>query len=237
MKFLPAIIAICFLLPFVAYADSDDDTLKLLLSKSDLVVQGKINTEPIGESEEEGVVRYAFDFEVSDVLKGDSELEDKRISVAIERFELDKKDRHPLIRKDTDCILLLKTPREGNISAWGAADLRFGVQQPSPQMAKSLKRLANSIDAAGGKDTPEAEGQTKESNVDRLEKTAAKQLARACKKQIDGTEPAAGWPETIRKSGRAWIVDLDTKALPGGYPEQIVIETTTAGGHTGNAKR
>ena len=69
------------------------------------------------------------------------------------------------------------------------------------------------------------------------EENAAKLLARICKERIDGAAPAADWPETIRKSGNAWIVDLDTQQLPGGYPEQIVIEATFAGGHTGNAKR
>ena len=69
------------------------------------------------------------------------------------------------------------------------------------------------------------------------EKNAAKLLARAFKEKMDGSAPAAEWPETIRKSGAAWIVDIDTQALPGGYPEQIIIETIAAGGHTGIAKR
>ena len=82
-----------------------------------------------------------------------------------------------------------------------------------------------------------AKAQAEEPDVVDTEENAAKLLARVAKKQMDGSAPAADWPETIRKSGDAWIVDIDTQALPGGYPEQIIIETIAAGGHTGIAKR
>ena len=76
-----------------------------------------------------------------------------------------------------------------------------------------------------------------EPHITDSEKNAAKLLASAFKEKMDGSAPAADWPETIRKSGNAWIVEIDTQSLPGGYPEQIIIETIAAGGHTGIAKR
>lgn len=82
-----------------------------------------------------------------------------------------------------------------------------------------------------------AELQAEEPDVVDTEENAAKLLARVFKGQLDGTVPAAEWPETIRKTRNAWIVDVDTQALPSGYPEQIIIETIAAGGHTGIAKR
>ena len=57
------------------------------------------------------------------------------------------------------------------------------------------------------------------------------------KSRIDGTEPPAAWPEDVRRAGRAWVVDIDTDKLPGGYPEQIVVEVTATGGHTRQPKR
>ena len=82
-----------------------------------------------------------------------------------------------------------------------------------------------------------AEAQAEEPDVVDTEENAAKLLARAFKQKMDGSAPGAKWPEAIRKNGNAWIVDIDTQALPGGYPEQIIIETIAAGGHSGIAKR
>ena len=124
-----------------AKADASDDTLKFFLSRSDLVVAGKIISEPVGIITEDGVPNYICEFHVQDVLKGDAKLKEQAIKVNIKRFERDLKDKHPLIKKDSECLLFLKraTP---DTPSWVTADFWFGVQHSSPWMARSLKRLA-----------------------------------------------------------------------------------------------
>lgn len=125
---------------FPVYADSSDDTLKFYLSKSDFLVMGKITSEPISINDEAGVPNYICEFRVQDVLKGDGKLKDQVIKVNIMRFEMGAKDKHPLIKKDGECILFLKSAAP-NTPSWVTADFWFGVQHPSPWLARSLKRL------------------------------------------------------------------------------------------------
>lgn len=70
-----------------------------------------------------------------------------------------------------------------------------------------------------------------------LEEEAVRLLFRRERARMDGTEPPASWPEKVRRVGSAWVVDIDTSRLPGGYPEQIVIDVTGTGGHSGIPKR
>lgn len=136
-------IAVSLVIPVVCQADDSDDTLKYFLAKSDLVVRGRIKTEPLGLTNEAGVPNYICDFEVWDVLKGDEKLKSKTIHVNIKRFEMARQDHHPLIKKDAECILFLKQQKKGPNSNWVTADFWFGIQRPSPWMARSLKRLAD----------------------------------------------------------------------------------------------
>jgi hypothetical protein len=138
-----AFFALAFLavLPISIFADSGDDTLQFCLSKSDVVLLGTIMNEPAAVYTEEGVPNIICEFRVSDVLKGDGKMNGTTVSVNIKRFEADKKDHHPLIRKDAECILFLKQT-QGNIPTLETADFWFGVQHPFPWLAKSLKRLA-----------------------------------------------------------------------------------------------
>jgi hypothetical protein len=123
-------------------ADDGDDTLRLYLSKSDLVALGAIASEPGCKFDEAGVPNYLCDFKVAEVCKGDRKLEGTTIRVAVVRFEASDQDRHPLIKKDAKCILFLKGRPVGDVLHWETADFWFGVQHPSPLMARSLKRLA-----------------------------------------------------------------------------------------------
>jgi hypothetical protein len=128
---LAAIVVTTLTIP--VHGSDSDDTLRFYLSKSDLVVCGSITSEPIGLSSETGVIHYSCDFTVTDVLKGDSALKETTIKVSIGRFEIDARDRSPLIGKDSECILFLK--------GQGTADFWFGIQQFSPAMVGSVKRL------------------------------------------------------------------------------------------------
>jgi hypothetical protein len=125
--------------PVAAWADENDDTLKFFLSKSELVVSGVITTEPNGISDESGVLEYICEYQVQDLLKGDAALKGKVITVSILRFETGAKDKHPLLKKNQECILFLKS---SSPNMWKTADYWFGVQQQSPWMLKSLQRLA-----------------------------------------------------------------------------------------------
>jgi len=147
----------------MAFADESDDTLRFYLSKSDLVVLGTIVTEPIGLSGEAGVVNYVCDFKISEVCKGDAGLQGKTVWVNIGRFEADKKDIHPLVKKDAEALLFLKKTSGEAGPHWGTADFWFGVQRPMPWMARSLARLAGTAKKdepaapPTGKGQPEAE--------------------------------------------------------------------------------
>jgi hypothetical protein len=142
MKLVTVTLIACSLLPLTAGADDADDTLRFYLSKSDVVVLGTIKGEPESIVDEAGVPNYLCQFAVTDVAKGDAELTGKTIAINIVRFELNEKDRHPLIKKDAECILFLKKQRLGNVPQLTSADYWFGVQPPSPLMFKSLSRLA-----------------------------------------------------------------------------------------------
>ena len=122
-------------------ADGGDDTLRFFLSKSDLIVSGKITTEPFGITFETGVVNYICEFKVDQVVKGDQKLAGQVIKVNIIRFEQDEQDKHPLVKKDAACILFLKSTAPDR-PTWATADFWFGVQHPSPWMIRSLQRLA-----------------------------------------------------------------------------------------------
>ena len=136
------LVAIVLLAEAVAVADQrGDETLKFFLSKSHVVVVGKITSTPLAISGSRSVPIFVCDFQVNDVLKGDAGLKGKTIMLNIIRIEMDKKDHHPLIKKNAECILFLKE-RKAKRGPWETADVWFGVQHPSTYMAKSLKRLA-----------------------------------------------------------------------------------------------
>jgi hypothetical protein len=142
MKYSILFLALSILPAFICFADTSDDTLKFYLSKSDLVVVGRIVSEVGAVIWEFGVPNYICDFEIQDVIKGDENLKDKKIKVNIMRFEMAEEDKHPLIKKDSKCILFLKKANKGNTPEWVTADVWFGIQHPFPWMIKSLKRLA-----------------------------------------------------------------------------------------------
>src|SRR5262245_57231295 len=123
------------------FGSESDDTLRFFLVKSELVVVGEIASGLARASEEVGGVYYTCDFRIAEVLKGNKPVEET-IRVTIARFELEEADRLPELKQGSKCILFLKNVGDGKRSTWRTADLWFGVQRPSPAMARSLKRLA-----------------------------------------------------------------------------------------------
>jgi hypothetical protein len=129
-----------------AFAAGGDDTLRFFLAKSDLVILGEITSQPVGISSEVGVVEYACDFRIAEVLKGGTP-GSGTLAVNIVRFELEEGDRLPELKKGGKCILFLKSASRGEMPPWRTADFWFGVQRPSPWMARSLKRLVEQDEA------------------------------------------------------------------------------------------
>lgn len=141
LSVLPLLLAAVCAASVACGGQTGDDSLQFYLSKSDLAVLGTIVSEPSAVQFEPGVPYYQCEFLVSDVCKGDVALKGKTIKVSIQRLEADKKDKHPLLKRDSECILFLKNISP-SIPSWQTSDIWFGVQYPSPFMARSLKRLA-----------------------------------------------------------------------------------------------
>lgn len=126
-------------------ADGDDDTLQMYLSKSDVVLLGEFTSEPIGSTREVGVINYGADFRISQLIKGAAVGERKvggTIPVNVVRFESAPEDHLPVLKKGGKAILFLKCNDRQAKPTYQTADVWFGVQPPSPWMAKSLARLA-----------------------------------------------------------------------------------------------
>jgi hypothetical protein len=130
----------------VALADDGDDTLRMYLSKSDVVLLGEFTADPLaGAIKELGVIHYQAEFKISQLLKGES-LGERRvggtIKVNIVRFEQEPEDRLPELKQGGNCILFLKCNDRQATPSYITSDVWFGVQRPSPWMATSLSRLA-----------------------------------------------------------------------------------------------
>jgi hypothetical protein len=106
-----------------------------------------------------------------------------------------------------------------------ASGIVMGVRPSGPETGTDLARAS-----APQKEKAQPAGGA-------AEEEAVRVLMRHQKARIDGTAPPAAWPGKLRRVGTAWVADIDTKDLPGGYPQQIVVEVTTAGGHTGRPVR
>lgn len=128
-----------------AVADDGDDTLRFYLSKSDVVLLGEFTSEPIGAIKEAGVIHYQADCKISQLIKGEA-LGERRaggtVKVNMVRFEQEAEDQFPELKKGGKCILFLKCNDRQATPSYITSDVWFGVQRPSPWMAKSLSRLA-----------------------------------------------------------------------------------------------
>jgi hypothetical protein len=118
---------------------SQSELLRLLVSKSELVVTGKflgIAGPHIGPS---GFATYPCEFKIQEVLKQNAKLQAAQIHVNIERVERegDAKDKHPLLKKDSECILFLK--KDPNTENWINVEYWFAIQPANPSMTDEIK--------------------------------------------------------------------------------------------------
>jgi hypothetical protein len=134
--FLSALLA----LPFSSLAEHGDQTLQYFMSNCTVVVSATIASQPERKTDEAGLVRYAFDVEIAEVLhaRGGSWFEKQdRIRVGMTRYEMNEQDALPFLKKDARCILFLSVWAET-----GVADPWFGVQPYNIHMANRLKELS-----------------------------------------------------------------------------------------------
>jgi hypothetical protein len=141
-------VIILLLMPFVAMAedkgDSDDDTLKHYLSKSDAVVVGKVTAGPqrLGVDSNSTPARVIeFRFKVLESIKGKI-AEKQRISVT-EIRALDIGLSPP--EQGQKLVLFLKSSG----GALETADKWFGVRPYSGAFVEQLKRVASEAEPPG----------------------------------------------------------------------------------------
>ncbi len=124
------------------FADAGDDTLKLFLDRSELVVLATIDEDFSGNASEGGtIVAWQLRLTVVEVLKGEWD-KSKQLRAEVKRFDSSPKDRLPYLKKGERCIFFLKNRNlPGKPPYWQTVDMWFGVLPGSPTMAASLKRL------------------------------------------------------------------------------------------------
>jgi hypothetical protein len=118
--------------------------------KSDVAVLGEFTSEPIHKSPSKFTSHYQADFKIAQLLKWEAPGETRvgeTIKVHIVRavlYEADfePEDRLPELKKGGKCILFLECYDLKPTPSYITADVWFGVQRPSPWMAKSLSRIA-----------------------------------------------------------------------------------------------
>jgi len=133
-------LALWFTASALALDEEGDDTLRMYLSKSEVVVLGEFATEPIRRNYETGVDFYDADFKIAKLVKG-KEQGNRRVGgtirvKVIRDFYPD--DRPPELKKGGKCILFLKSLEHIHESA----DPWFDIQTPRRRMVSSLVRLA-----------------------------------------------------------------------------------------------
>lgn len=138
---ISSLFALCLPTAF-CLADAGDDTLKLFLDRSELVVLAKIDEDFSGNASEGGtIVAWQLKLTVVEVLKGEWD-KSKQLRAEVKRFDSSPEDRLPYLKKGERCIFFLKnTNLPGKPPYWQTVDMWFGVQPGSPTMAASLKRL------------------------------------------------------------------------------------------------
>lgn len=136
-------------LPSLFVAGALDETLCFYLAKSDVVVLGEFTSEPI-HRKNQFTSHYQADFQIAQLLKWDAPGDTQpgaTIKVHIVRAvhyatDFEPEDQLPELKKGGKCILFLECHELKPTPSYITADNWFGVQRPSPWMAKTLSRIA-----------------------------------------------------------------------------------------------
>jgi hypothetical protein len=149
MRYMIAL-GFALVLPSLVVAGDLEETLRFYLSKSDVVLLGEFTSEPSRKGASKFGTHYQADFKIAQLLKWDAPGETKvgaTIKVHIVRAVLheddfEPEDQLPELKKGGKCILFLECHDLKPTPSYITADIWFGVQRPSPWMAKSLARIA-----------------------------------------------------------------------------------------------
>jgi len=141
-------LGLALVLPGLAVAGNLEETLRFYLSKSDVVVLGEFTSEPV-HAKTKFASGGEADFKIAQLIKWDAPGETRvgeSIKVHIVRAVLhgedfEPEDRLPEFKKGGKCILFLECRDLKPTPSYITADIWFGVQRPSPWMAKSLARI------------------------------------------------------------------------------------------------
>ena len=128
-------------------ADSNA-TLRVCVSKSDLVVYGTILSEPEPEDAGAGSIKWRFKFTIKETLHGEKPELDT-LDVTLLRFKTHKEDHPSYLARDSECILFLQNANarpDGLASkespVWQSSDKRFGIQPYEGMLAQSIQELS-----------------------------------------------------------------------------------------------
>jgi len=133
-----------------ASADAGDDTLRLYLGRSDVVVDATLRSLGGAFYDELGVANYVVELDVHAYVKGNLPDPPKEALVpgrpvrpraTIVRFELVEEDRLPYVKEGARVVLFLKACGEGSFPAHETSDFWFGVQPHGPWLVRRLKEL------------------------------------------------------------------------------------------------
>ncbi len=141
-------LGLALVLPGLVVAGDLEETLRFYLAKSDVVVLGEFTSEPVLAKTKFASGGEA-DFKIAQLIKWDAPGESRvgaTIKVHIVRAVLhgddfEPEDRLPELKKGGKCILFLECRDLKPTPSYITADIWFGVQRPSPWMAKSLARI------------------------------------------------------------------------------------------------
>jgi hypothetical protein len=134
-----------FFLPLLK-AD-DNEILRLLLSKSELVVLAKVEKAKAVWWDEAGVINHGYIVTVVDDIKSAKSV-GKKLSVTVIRFELEEADELSYLKEGATCIFFLKrsgtsvSELDGKAAdVWVSVDFWFGVQPGFRLMADDLREI------------------------------------------------------------------------------------------------
>ncbi|HUY91209.1 MAG TPA: hypothetical protein VMV10_20895 [Pirellulales bacterium] len=136
-RFCVPIVVLC--LPMAAArADDGDDTLRYYLSKSSLVVSGKIVEGPRARILS-GVIYVSLKLKVTKVIKGEA---DGDILVGLTRYRSKDEPLPEVMKKPGSVILFLnKGKLNPEIGGWVGADPWFAIQPYNSVLERSLARV------------------------------------------------------------------------------------------------
>ena len=121
--------------------DYDGDTLKHYLSKSEIIVTGKIVLVPPAVSSEGGsIANYSFHYQILEVIKGEAKLKGTIIQVSFKRFSSKDIKDNTVIKDNSEHMLFLKERVTKNNKYWTLADMWFGIQPINNFMRQELIR-------------------------------------------------------------------------------------------------